>query len=290
MALAVSTAAIGQVLPSKPDLSRPTHIAPLYFGPNALPVPDMPAGRVEDRLTIELAGDYYLGHYGDATQDIYASIRIPLFTKRVNLSIWMPVIEFYQCTPESNRHRSVVDSTLTRGHGWGDVYISTDIQLLYEKRFVPDVALRVAMKTASGGQFPEARYFDNPGYFFDLAVGKSITFENAYIKNLRVAVSGGFLCWQTDNGRQNDAFMYGVRLQLAARHFTVTETWGGYMGWEHDGDRPMTLKSTISFPVKDFEPYFTHQYGIADYPFHQFRLGLIYRIPILGNATHRRTK
>lgn len=275
-----------KVQPAFPNLSHKTHVAPEYFGPNALPVPDMLDGRIENKLTFELAGDWYMGNYGDNTQDLFAAIHIPLFTQRANLSVWMPVVEFYRNTAESLEHREVKNTDAIRGHEFGDVYISTDIQLFYERKFIPDVAMRVTMKTASGGGYQKARYFDDPGYFFDLAVGKSWKFENSYMESIRVAGSAGFLCWQTDNGRQNDAVMYGVQLKIAARHFIITETWGGYLGWERDGDQPMTIKSRISFPAGAFEPYLHHQYGIEDYPFHQFRVGLIYRIPLFGKETH----
>ena len=70
-------------------------VSPMYFGPNALPVPDMLDGRVAPRLYAELAGDIHKGFYGDMTETVSAEVNIPLFTPRVNLSVWMPVVEFY---------------------------------------------------------------------------------------------------------------------------------------------------------------------------------------------------
>ena len=69
-------------------------ISPLYFGPNALPVPDMLDGRVSERFYVELDYDCHSGFYGDLTQTVFAKAHIPLFSPRVNLSVWMPVVEF----------------------------------------------------------------------------------------------------------------------------------------------------------------------------------------------------
>ena len=43
--------------------------SPLYFGPNAMPVPPMLHGRVSDRLCVEAGYDLYAGFYGDITHN-----------------------------------------------------------------------------------------------------------------------------------------------------------------------------------------------------------------------------
>lgn len=270
-----------------PSLSEKTLIAPAYFGPNAFAVPDMIDGRVQRSLRVEMAGDYFLGHQQDRTQDIFMRAFIPLFTDRVNLTLWMPVQEWYQMTPERQRTCRLQDTVAIRGRGAGDVYISTDIQLLRDKRIAPDIVLRAAIKTASGGSFERARHYDCPGYFFDLSLGKSVCFRDSLIE-LRVAASTGFLCWQTDNGRQNDAVMYGAQLMLRVPYFSLRETFTGYSGWERAGDRPMVITTTMSGHIPlatgSLHPFFTYQYGLRDYPFHQFRLGLAYEIDVLSLA------
>ncbi len=273
------------------DYSRPTGIAPYYFGPNAFPIPDMLDGRTESRLRLELAGDGYFGFQKDRTADVFIRAYIPLFTDRVNLTLWMPVMEWYRMTPERQRTCRLQDTVVMSGHEAGDVYISTDIQLLKARKYAPDIVLRAAMKTASGGGFEKARQYDDPGYFFDLAIGKSLYFgrgktfpytdpEEAVVE-LRFAGSAGFLCWQTDNGRQNDAVMYGLQMLIKSEYVSLRTTWSGYVGWEKYGDRPMSIKATLAGHIHHFEPYITYQYGIKDYPFHQVRIGLAYPIDIL---------
>ena len=124
-------------------------VSPLYFGPNALPVPDMLDGRVAPRLYAELAGDIHKGFYGDMTETVSAKVNIPLFTPRVNLSVWMPVVEFYQYTPRALEHFQPREYT-ERGHQVGNVYVSVDIHVFRERRIMPDISVRAAIITASG--------------------------------------------------------------------------------------------------------------------------------------------
>ena len=280
----VCTSASALVPIDKPNLRETTGIAPAYFGPNAFPVPDMLDGRVQKQLRAEIAGDGYLGFQGDKTADAFARVFIPLFTDRVNLTVWMPVMEWYEMTQERQRVCRLQDSAAIAGHGAGDAYFSTDIQILRDRKWAPDIALRAACKSASGGQYELARHYDCPGYFFDLSLGKSWYLgekQEAKGVELRVAGSAGFLCWQTDNGRQNDAVMYGLQLLLRSQYVSLRTTWSGYVGWENAGDRPMIIKGRLSGHAKGFEPYVEYQYGIKDYPFHMVRVGLAYHIDVL---------
>ena len=282
--LIICTSASALVPVDKPNLRDDTGIAPMYFGPNAFPVPDMLDGRVQNHLRVEIAGDGYFGFQGDKTADAFARVFIPLFTDRVNLTIWMPVMEWYEMTPERQRVCRLQDSAAIAGHGAGDAYFSTDIQILRDRKWAPDIALRAACKSASGGQYELARHYDCPGYFFDLSLGKSWYLgekQEAKGVELRVAGSAGFLCWQTDNGRQNDAVMYGLQLLLRSQYVSLRTTWSGYVGWENAGDRPMIIKGRLSGHAKRFEPYVEYQYGIKDYPFHMVRVGLAYHIDVL---------
>ena len=261
-----------QVPTVAPDLSVPTEIAPAFFGPNALPVIDMLDGRTQRQLRVELAGDGYFGKHGNRTADLFARVCVPLFTRWANLSVWMPIYEWYRQD----------DGT---GSGAGDVYLSTDVQVLHNEwfhsekaKYIPQMTVRLGMKTASGGQFDRKRHYDCPAYFFDLSIGESIALPHV---ELRFAGSAGFLCWQTDNGRQNDAVMYGLQAQLKQEYFSLLATWGGYVGWERHGDAPMSIKVRAAGHVKGFEPYIQYQYGIHDFPFHQLRVGLVYNIEIL---------
>ena len=272
-----------------PDYDVPSRIAPAYFGPNAFPVPDMLDGRTSSELKLELYGDCFLGTTtgsvaDDVTGDLFARLTIPLFTPKVNLTVWMPIFEYFSTSAELNALRrlpSPYDTMALQGFDSGDVYVSADVRILSQERHHVDITARAVLKTASAGKFAEGRCYDAPGYFFDAAIGRGFDFGGSN-HNLRIAASVGFLCWQTDNGRQNDAVMYGAKVAYRYKNFGVDTTFGGYCGWERDGDRPMTLKTNISYHISDLVLRLGHQVGFIDWPYHQIRVGATYTFDILS--------
>lgn len=273
-------------------------VSPYYFGPNAFAVPDMLDGTVQPDLRIELDGNHYFGTRGDHTTDLTLKVNVPLFTDRVNLSAWMPLVEWYRNSDESLAACHLAEKALTdpkarKGCVSGDVYVSCDIQLFRQKRYLPDVALRAALRTASGNDAQYARNYDSPGYFFDATVAKSFALGARKEHDLRVAASFGFLCWQTDKSRQNDAWMYGLMLKWTYKRFMLEQTLRGYKGWEHSStrnkdlahDRPFVLKTRAAYRIKKWEALASYQFGIRDYPFHQVQLGVAYHINVLGKIT-----
>ena len=236
-------------------------------------------------LKAELYGDCFLGTTtgnvaDDITGDLFAKLTIPLFTPKVNFTIWMPLCEFFHTSAEVNTLRRLPYKEDLQGSDIGDMYMSTDIRVLSQERHKVDITVRAALKTASANHFAKGRCFDAPGYFADVAVGRGFQFGKDH--NLRVALSTGFLCWQTDNGRQNDAVMYGALLAYSYKRFSVDTCLGGYAGWENDGDRPMTLKTSLSYCLGAFSLRLMHQVGFMDWPYHQIRVGATYTFDMLG--------
>ena len=272
----------------QPNLGVPSRIAPAYFGPNAFPVPDMLDGRTSSELRLELYGDCFLGTTtrrvaDDVTADLFAKLTIPLFTPKANLTVWMPIFEYFYTSAEVNRMRRLpepYDRTPLRGMDSGDVYVSADVRILSQEKHHIDMTARAVLKTASANEFAKGRCYDAPGYFFDVAFGRG--FEIGADHNLRVALSGGFLCWQTDNGRQNDAVMYGAMLAYRYKNFSVDTTFGGYAGWERVGDRPMTLKTNLAYHIDNLSLRLGYQVGFMDWPYHQIRIGASYAFDILS--------
>ena len=278
----------GQTAIVNPDFDVPTKIAPAYFGPNAFPVPDMLDGRTSSELKLEFYGDCFLGTTtgrvaDDITGDLFAKLTIPLFTPKVNLTVWLPLFEAFHTSAEVNALRRLpapFDTTDLQGVDMGDLYLSADVRILNQERHKVDVTARAVLKTASANQYHMGRCYDAPGYFFDAAVGRNFALGNE--SNLRLAVSTGFLCWQTDNGRQNDAVMYGAFVAYTYKRFTIDTCFGGYAGWERDGDRPMTLKTNLSYRIGDWSVRVGHQVGFMDWPYHQIRVGATYAFDILS--------
>lgn len=257
----------------RPDLGEKTLIAPGYFGPNAFQVPEMNDGTVFKRFHLEVAGDYFSGHLvpgaTDRTADIYLKCHIPLFSERVNLSAWWAVHEWWDADDAVAAARRIDKSLAGRGHDSGPAYISVDILLLTEGQYRPSIVLRSVLRTATeDASFASARSYDAPGYYFDIAAGKDFG-------PFRISVSTGFLCWQTDNGRQNDAIMFGAAASCRLPWAVLSAQYGGYWGWERDGDFPRTIRARIDVGPSQWlvRPFFQYQHGFHDWPFDQFRVG-----------------
>jgi hypothetical protein len=254
-----------------------------WFGPNANPVPEFTDARIPSVTTVQLMGDYYFG-YGDETQNGYFKIEIPLLPERVSFKIWTSVLEHYKVTETVSNIRLM--NGVTSGKANGDFYVQTRISLMKETKNIPAIILNTTLKTASGTNFKERRYFDTPGYYFDVEIGKSVFLKNEMMNELRFVGNLGFLCWETTNSTQNDAPMYGGKIIAGNQHWQWENTLSGYYGWMHTnpiygsnyGDAPLVLATKFSLKQKKIDYFAQYQYGIKDYPYHQLRVGV--SIPI----------
>jgi hypothetical protein len=71
-------------------------------------------------------------------------------------------------------------------------------------------------------------------------------------------------------------------LAYTYKKFSIDTCFGGYSGWERDGDRPMTLKTNLSYHIGDFSVRVGHQVGFMDWPYHQIRVGASYKFNVLS--------
>ncbi|MEA4852382.1 MAG: hypothetical protein VB126_13155 [Paludibacter sp.] len=257
--------------------------APAWFGPNANPVPEFTDGRIPAKTSISLMGDYYFG-YGDETKNGYFKIEIPLVAERVSFKIWSTVFEHYKVTPELSDYRQM-NGNLS-GKSNGDFYVQTRISLLKEKKYAPAIILNSTLKTASGTNFNERRYFDTPGYYFDVEFAKSVYTKGKFINELRAVGNLGFLCWETTGSRQNDAPMYGAKIIAGNQNWKLDNTLSGYWGWMHTsatygadyGDAPLVYAAKLTIMRSKMDYFAQYQYGINDFPYHQLRLGISFPI------------
>ena len=256
-------------------------IAPAYFGPNAFPVPEMTDGRPHSSLYSEIAADYFRGSLGDGndkTWDTFARISVPLWSSRASLELWMPIVEWWNFSPAVATERRIAPKQY-KGHDSGDVYVCTSLYLVEgcDNAWKPDILVRSVLKTASGNSYRYARYYDSPGYFFDVTAGEGFIF-NSFVKELRIALCGGFLCWQTDNGRQNDAVQAGFLTSMDTRLFRITAELGSYSGWENDGDRPVRGRIRLDLHLwkTPVYPFVQSCIGLKDYPFTSLRAGIAF--------------
>ncbi|MGC3979016.1 MAG: hypothetical protein QM751_12810 [Paludibacteraceae bacterium] len=273
-----------------------------WFGPNANPVPEFTDARIPAQTTISLMGDYYFGH-GDQTENGYVKIEFPLLPERVSLKLWSTVMENYQVTDalSAARGMNIITDRITKGDkavefrdgktigtANGDLYVQTRIRLLQEKKKAPAIILNATIKTASGTNFPQRRYFDTPGYYFDVEVGKSFYTKGKFLSEIRAVANTGFLCWETTNSTQDDATMYGGKLIIGNPTWKLENTVSGYWGWIHTnarlnplgdyGDAPLVYAAKFSIMNKKIDYFAQYQYGIKDFPYHQIRVGISFPV------------
>lgn len=254
-----------------------------WFGPNANPVPEFTDATIVEKTKIQLMTDYYFG-YGDQTVNGYFKIDIPLLPERVSFKIWTSILEHYWVEPQLAIDRGMTDEL--KGRANGDIYVQTRISILKEGRIKPAIVLNSTLKTASGTQFKNRRYFDTPGYYFDVEMGKSFMLNNQFLNEIRLVADLGFLCWETSGSRQNDAPIYGFKLQLANQKWKWENSISGYWGWMHTlssygsdyGDAPLVYATKFIYKTKNIDYFTQYQHGIKDFPYHQIRVGTSFRI------------
>jgi hypothetical protein len=172
------------------------------------------------------------------------------------------------------------------GKANGDFYVQTRISLLKEREKVPAFILNSTLKTASGTNFSERRYFDTPGYYFDVEIAKSIHTTGKFISEIRGIANLGFLCWETTESTQNDAPMYGVKVIIGNGKWSLDNALSGYYGWMHTnsrygsdyGDSPLVFASKFTVISSRISYFAQYQNGIKDFPYHQIRIG--FSLPI----------
>jgi len=266
------------------NYAQTTKYSTSWFGPNANPVPEVTDARIPSKTTVSLMGDYYFG-YGDQTKNGYFKIELPLLPERVSLKIWSTVLEHYKTTAEIMQARG---SDAISGSEGGDIYVQTRIRLLKEQTNLPDIILNSTLKTASAKTFKTRRYFDTPGYYFDLEMGKSIATSGKFISEIRAVANVGFMCWETTNSAQDDAPMYGGKLIIGNPKWKLENTLSGYWGWLHTstrlnptadyGDAPLVYATKFTLVKGNIDYFAQYQYGIHDFPYHQLRVGISFPI------------
>jgi hypothetical protein len=254
-----------------------------WFGPNANPVPEFTDASIPAKTTISIMGDYYFG-YGDRTENGYIKVDIPLIPERVSLKVWSAVMEHYQTTDQIMLERG---ATSTSGSEVGDIYVQTRIRLWKEQKNCPSIILNSTLKTASAKTFKTRRYFDTPGYYFDLEAGKSFYTKSKFISEIRSVTNVGFMCWETTDSRQDDAPMYGEKIIIGNDKWKFENTISGYSGWLHTskainlpdyGDTPLVYATKFSIKSGKINYFAQYQYGITDFHYQQLRAGISFTI------------
>jgi hypothetical protein len=254
-------------------------ISPALMGPNALPVPELKNGLVDSSASLRIAFDHYDGK-GDQTNNVFLRGILPLFLHRMSVELEVVPIEWNEMDTVT-RDRRAVRTQSGKGSAGGDIYLATTLQLLKNKRCLPDMQLRMALKSASGTMLRDARYTDAPGYYFDLSFGKDFFQSPSFIQNLRWYADAGFYTYQTYDlqNLQNDCFFFGGGLSTQTKWFSLRTELAGYSGYLKNGDQPLLFRSEWRWkrPVTDFA--ISWQKGLHDYNYDLYRISCIIHFP-----------
>ncbi|OQX81478.1 MAG: hypothetical protein B6D61_00620 [Bacteroidetes bacterium 4484_249] len=265
--------------------------SPYYLGPNALSVPFSQKGLVKNRYELQINAEGYFSE-GDKTQSLFMSLYVPVVKNLVAVEFYGVPFEHYKMDEKTVYERRTRNRS-GEGYAVGDFYFSTIIQLLKNNKF-PDIAFRMACRTASGSKLSDARFTDAPGYFFDLSFGKDLLFQEKFINKIRFHGTVGFYSWQMNlpDNRQNDALIYGLGADLFIKKFIISNSIDGYYGYIGNEeiivvkkdepvpykDRPMVYRLDITKESKLLDIIIGYQLGLYDFAYQTIKFSLLFHI------------
>jgi hypothetical protein len=254
-------------------------ITPGYLGPNALPVPEVKKGFIEDSTEIGFTISNHF-HSGDPTQDISGRLFVPFANNKIAVEMYGVLIERFAFSEEIRNER-IARNQDGKGTAIGDFYFSTLIQLSKDRNF-PNTLLRVALKTASGNQLEAARNTDSPGYYFDLSFSENFGNEQSAI--FRPFGSIGFYSWQTNDelNLQNDALMYALGSDFQKKNWLLSAAWSGYSGYKNNRDRPMQLTFDLRKEIGRKALELQYRHSLRSWGYKTIRISLIWKLKPAG--------
>ncbi len=258
-------------------------IAPGKMGPNALPVPDMDYALVDTMSNFEV-GVHSHFMKGDQAVNSYISFYWCVVPRRVAVKIWGFPSETFQMDNSVRDERQIYyDDT-----GWitnpGDLWFSTFIQIIKEKKF-PDLTLNYSFKTTTGWAH-HARYTEAGANYFYGALGKSFFPEKGFLNEIRIAFLGGFYVWQTNKVElaQDEGPLYQFGVQLKHGKIMWINEIGGYSAYDAydfigvNGDNdPLIYRTRLQRTGNRLNWKLEYQAGLHDYHYTTFRFSVAYR-------------
>jgi hypothetical protein len=259
--------------PGMPGWRNWMHITPGYLGPNGLPVPEVKKGFIPAGSNLELGMSAHFMS-GDPTQDIFAKYYRAFCDEKIAIEIYGVLVEHYDMSVYIRDERVARDFD-GKGFASGDLYFSTLIQLVKGRKF-PDTMVRLGCKTTSGSQIEAARNTDSPGYFFDCSSSKEYFMQNNKF-SVRPFGSLGFYSWQTNDelNLQNDAYMYGIGVDLKWSKWNLSNSLSGYSGYKKERDKPVVYTFDVNRSLKKNSIRLQYLHGLRDWDYRTIKLSYL---------------
>ncbi|MBE2231473.1 MAG: hypothetical protein IAE96_12570 [Chitinophagaceae bacterium] len=238
---------------------------PAFQGPNSLPVPGLGNGKIDNSNYLRVTGAFHFSP-GDNTQNLAVSGHLGIAKDLVDVELsWIPYERFTMSTAVKEK-RHVYYEYFNEKKAAGDLSLLTNFRLLKKWSPAIDLILQVGYRFPSGTAYGAARYSDGPGYHFAVNGGKTLNKE----KTLRLTAMAGFLVWQiqSDEFRQDDAFLFGAGFDWDKKTFRLRTDLSGYLGYlEKQGDKPVLIRTLFEWKMKKMHLLFGLRRGVQDFDY-----------------------
>lgn len=236
-----------------------------YMGPNALPVPFMNMGRINNQNELQLSTVAYFSE-GEQTYNVATRANLALVEDLVSFDLfWVPV-EYFQMSDEIRETRVVLPVKGDQKFAIGDVYLNSTVQILSLPEF--SLAARAGFKFPSSNGVALSRFTDSPGYNLDLGACWDLLEQNSSGASLELQAMAGFYSYQTQGGyanyRQNDALLFGLSIDYQSGFWRAILEARGYLGYFDLRDQPVLIRAHLDRSFQRGALFFALQMGVND--------------------------
>lgn len=261
-----------------PDRDRYISISPGYMGPNALRVPVLRNGKIDNELWSETTFEYHSGN-GDRTLNIWSEFNIPLARDKALLYVQSIPWELWSTTDELRDERRAQGRS---ANGWntGDTAFGIILRIANEdKSKWPNITFRAHSKTTTGGNISNARFTDGSMFFWEATTSK--TLSKTETSSFLIKGMIGFYTWQTNknflpNGSdffQNDAGTYGFGAEYTTGKWFFGSDVSGYHGYIQNRDTPAFWRNQISYRFKHVALYSNVNFSLNSWGWNTITIG-----------------
>ena len=245
--------------------------APRHLGPNALPIPAMNWGYIEENHALGMSAHMH-SMRGDQTFNPKVFGRYVPLPGKISFAVsWVP-LEYFRTSHEWKTDRNVFHIFYNDRVATADVLFRTRIQVFAETPKRVGVVARFGFRLPSSSKVGAARFTDAPGYYVDVAAGKS------WGSHWRWRTSGmlGLYVWQTNTSQyvQNDAILYGLGVRAEKGRWSMDMVGRGYWGYLNNGDRVAALSCRTTHRWGQYNVFVAYEKGLNDLRYQQGQVGL----------------
>lgn len=255
---------------------------PKYMGPNALSVPLIGNGTIDDRTSLGMTGNLHFSR-GDQTQNITLYGNYSLVKDVISFDLTYVPVEFFQLSDAIKKERRIFYTHYNDRAASGDLVLNSNIRLLKKLDKKLQLALRLGYRYPSSRDLKSARYTDGVGYNMDISFGKPLSPSLKWIGMV------GFYCWQITGEvyRQDDAFLFGTGLELNKGSWKFQGYGAGYFGYiKESGDKPIVLRASAEKRNAKTGILLRFQQGLHDFNYTSLEFGLRYFFPEKNKAAN----